>query len=85
MPKVDITLVCEGGGLSDLQHQLNWIGKEGIIICFLEREINSPEDYLSKRNLEIFMEEKDMNYTKIEEFNPDYQDERVQIYRVFRK
>ena len=47
--------------------------------------MDSPEDYLSRRNLEIFLDDKGINFSKIEDFNPDYQDERVQIYRIFRK
>ena len=85
MPKIDMTIMCEGGGLSDLEFQLRWMGKEGMILCFLERGFNSPEDYLSARTLEFFLLEKELNYQKIEDFNPDYQDERVQIYRIFRQ
>lgn len=55
-----------------------------MIVCFLERNYSTPEDYLEARTLEAFLIEKDLNYQKIEGYHPDYYDERVQIYRVFR-
>jgi len=42
LPKVGLTIVCEGGGLADFEHQMKLMGKEGMIVCFLEREYNSP-------------------------------------------
>ena len=35
--KVDLTIVCEGGGLNELNYHLKWIGREGLILCFMER------------------------------------------------
>jgi predicted HAD superfamily phosphohydrolase len=35
---VDWTLACESGGLKDLEMQLKWIGKEGMIVGFMEHE-----------------------------------------------
>jgi hypothetical protein len=37
VPKIDYTIVCDCGGLTDLKYQLRWIGKKGMIVCFLER------------------------------------------------
>lgn len=84
MPKINYTIVCEGGGLNDLDHQLRWMGKEGIIVCFLDRESSSPEDYLSSRALEEYLIDKDMDYQRMEGYHPDYHDERVQIYKICR-
>ena len=40
LPRVDLTIVCEGGGLRELEQQLRWMGREGMIVCFLERSYN---------------------------------------------
>lgn len=78
-----MTVVCEGGGLDDLQHQLGWMGKKGMIVCFMTRAV--AEDCLSVRELELYLIEKGIGYKKMEELHPDYDDERVQIYRLFPK
>ena len=85
LPRVDLTLVCEGGGLNDLKFQLRWMGRRGMILCFLERDQENPEDYLSARTLETFLLEQGINYHKVEDLSLDYQDQRVQIYRIFRE
>ena len=54
-----------------------------MILCFLEREYNSPEDFLTVRVLEKFLNEKDINYDKIEDYHPDYNDERIQMYKIY--
>jgi hypothetical protein len=51
MEKVDLTIICEGGGgLGDLENQLKWLGREGMVLCFLER--GEGEDQLTWRSLE---------------------------------
>jgi hypothetical protein len=41
MDKIDFTIVCEGGGLSELEYHLKWIGREGLILCFMDRAMES--------------------------------------------
>lgn len=82
MPRVHLTVVCEGGGLTELRQQLRWIGSEGMLVCFMERELGAPEDYLESRALELLLEEKGLDYQRMEGYHPDYQDERVMIYRI---
>ena len=55
MPKIDLTVVCEGGGMTDFKHQLHFMGKKGMILCFLERENADYEDYLDSRSVEEFL------------------------------
>lgn len=49
--QIDYTIICEAGNIEDLMHQLRWIGKEGIIIGFQERDSRIFEDYLDSRCL----------------------------------
>lgn len=41
MARVDLSIICEGGGLADLDYHLRWIAKDGLILCFMERSIES--------------------------------------------
>jgi hypothetical protein len=51
MEKIDLTIICEGGGVGELENHLRWLGREGQILCFLERETES-EEFLTWRTLE---------------------------------
>ena len=53
---------------------MRWMGKKGMIVCFLEREFGNPEDYLESRALEEYLLEAELNYEKIESYHPDYED-----------
>ena len=33
------------------------MGKEGMLVCFMDRGLGMPEEYLEKRALELFLEE----------------------------
>ena len=81
--KIDLTIVCEGGGLTDLDSHLKWLGKEGLVLCFLEREGES-EDYLTSRSVEERLIERELNYERIDQYHPDYVDERVAIYHIWK-
>lgn len=51
MENIDLTIVCECGGLGDLQYHLKWMGQNGMIVCFLERPLGMTEDFLTSRSL----------------------------------
>ena len=63
---------------------MRWMGKKGMIVCFLEREFGNPEDYLESRALEEYLLEAELNYEKIESYHPDYEDYRVKMYRIWK-
>ena len=44
--KVNYTIICEGGNLDDLHLQLEWMGKDGALVGFMERGYD-VEEYLS--------------------------------------
>lgn len=84
MERIDLTVVCECGGLSDLQHHLQWVAREGLILCFLERSFEMAEDFLSSRALEEYLLETELHFERVEQYHPDYYDERVKIYHIWK-
>jgi hypothetical protein len=42
------------------------------------------EEFLSWRSLEERLIEKDLNYERLDQFHPDYVDERVIIYHIWK-
>lgn len=35
MNNIDLTIICECGGISETIGHLQWLGREGLILCFL--------------------------------------------------
>lgn len=55
-----------------------------MILGFLERDSYILDDFLTCHKLEILLLTKQYEYEKIESYHPDYVDERVQIYKIWK-
>ena len=52
---IDYCIVCEGGNLDDLECQMKWMGKKGMIVGFMERSYDMDDEYLNAKSLERYL------------------------------
>ena len=64
--------MCEGGGIEDLEEQMKWMGKKGMIIGFMERSYDLEEEYLNAKSLERYLLKNELEYEEVESKHPDY-------------
>lgn len=82
--QIDFTMACEAGNIQDLAQQLELIGKEGMILGFRERSYEYESEYLSGQEVERYLLENSYEYEKLDNHHPDYIDERVSIYWIWK-